>query len=162
MRLAALATLILSLALSSAHPAAGDDVTVGRLVQEIARVLELDATDARVARESLSRAGLSLPADLDLNAALTEAEVVRVSRAAGLKLTTSRPEARFHQQRLDRYLTTFTGEIRWTHVVRGEGENPGQGEGPGTGNGNGPPFDPFSKGQGKGLGKSKHSPSTPE
>jgi hypothetical protein len=59
-------------------------------------------------------------------------------------------------------VTTFTGEIRWTHVVRGEGENPGQGEGPGTGNGNGPPFDPFSKGQGKGLGKSKHSPSTPE
>jgi hypothetical protein len=93
MRLAALATLILSLALDSAHATAGDDVTVGRLVQEIARVLELDATDARVARESLSRAGLSLPADLDLNAALTEAEVVRVSRAAGLKLTTSRPEA---------------------------------------------------------------------
>jgi hypothetical protein len=162
MRLAALAALILSLALSSAPVRANDDVTVGRLVQEIARALELDAADARAARESLGRAGLPLPADLDLNAALTEAEVVRVSRAAGLRLTTSRPEARFDQRRLERYLTTFTGEIRWSHAVRSEGENPGQGEGPGTGNGNGPPFDPFSKGKGKGLGKSKHSPSTPE
>jgi hypothetical protein len=57
MRLAALAALILSLALSSAPVRANDDVTVGRLVQEIARALELDAADARAARESLGRAG---------------------------------------------------------------------------------------------------------
>jgi len=130
--------------------AASNPTTVGELIVGIAQIRDLDATDARIAAESLTRAGVTLPTDLQFSKALTEADVIHVARAFGLKVTTTRPDQLFDEGQLNRFFTAFRGELS-TDYVR-SGPLPGD-------NGLGPAFDPFSKGKGK--GKSVASPTDP-
>lgn len=168
----ALATIMIVLLAASIDRAEAAEVTVGRFIQELALAKELDARSTATARASLAAAGLRLPTDLEDARVLTEVDVTRIARAIGLNVTTSTPGAVFDDASVDRFFAAFGGEIsggsgsggstaECSHPS-GDCSNPGQGSGPGNGNG-GPPFDPFSKGKGRGgtKGKGKVSPSQP-
>ena len=137
----------------SAIPAlAANEATVGQFVKEMAKVKNLNATDARIAVDSLRAVGVRLPDNLRLEATLTERDVVDISRAAGLPVNTTNPEAVFDEEQVVRFFAAFGEEF---------GANPPD-EGvvtPHT-----PWFDPFTKGKGKhkGWGKGHRTPSEPE
>ena len=135
-----------------AAPALAADVTIGQFVQELAQVKKLNATDARIALDSLAAVGVRLPADLKLADRLTEAEVVRISRAVGLWVSTTNPEAPFDEEQMDQFFVVFGSDLEATppgdpivepHV---------------------PDFDPFTKGKGNHWGhyKGGRTPSEPE
>ena len=134
---------IVALTVAALPAAATNSITVGELIVGIAQLREVDTTDPRVAADALAGAGVALPADLQLAGPLTEADVTRVARAFGLKLTTTRPEAFFDEAQLNRFLTTFRDDLATT-LVREHVDPSAHGEGPA--------FDPFSKGKGKGKG----------
>lgn len=133
---------------------ASETVNVGEFIVELAKTRNLNSADPIVARDSLAAVGILLPANLDPRHELTEGDVTRIAGAVGLRLSTSRPAATFDRTQLQRFFATFGGEIAGGGLRQAEGDNPGQGSGPGNGNGE-PPFDPFSKGQGKKKGKAK-------
>lgn len=164
-RLAAVTAAAL-LTVAAVAPVAAADVTVGTFVQEMARARSLDATDPGTAATALRTVGVALPADLDLSRPLTEGDVVRVARAIGIRVTSSAPDATFDRARMERFMSTFSAELAAFSSPLEDpvtNENPGQGDGPGTGE-SGPPFDPFSKGKGKGSSKAKGSvsPDSPD
>jgi hypothetical protein len=137
----------------SAAPALAADVTVGQFVQELARAKKLNATDARVAVDSLRTVGVRLPSDLKLSDRLTEAEVVRISRSVGLLVSTANPEAPFDDEQMDRFFDVFGVEL----AVK-DNDDPIGGE---TLD---PTFDPWTKGKGNHYGHHKYSrsPTEPE
>ena len=163
-RLGALAVSVLLVA-AAAVPALASDYTVGQLVQRLAKEMNLQSVDARSAAGSLAEAGIQLPAGLDYSKGLTEADVADIARAAGLKVTTTRPDSSFDSGQVDRFFLTFAGELGGRYgddnSVR-NGETP-DGESGGA-PGNGPAFDPYSKGKGGAKGKKKghRSPTEPE
>ncbi len=175
-RLAAVAVALFVIA-AVAAPALAAEATVGRFIQELAKVKNLNATDPAIAADSLRGVGVRLPAKLEFDKKLTERDVADISRRVGLLVTTSNPGAYFSEQKVDRFFQSFSTELT-SPIGSGSGafvttecdpavencDNPGQGEGPGTGNGNGPPFDPFAKGRGKKKGKAKQArtPTDPE
>ena len=154
------------LVVAVAAPAfAANETTVGQFVQRLAITKNLNASDARIAEDSLRSVGIRLPSNLDMNARLTEADVVAISRAAGLRVTSSNPDQSFTNEQVDTFFFALADEIAVTgdpddeastRTVRPYGE--------GNGNGWGPPFDPFTKGKGKAKGKGKgwRSPHDPE
>jgi hypothetical protein len=155
----ALALMVLGAALllaASAPVQASSTARVGDFVVQLARVKSLNSADPYIAADALAAVGVRLPADLDLDKRLTEGDVVSISRMVGLRVTTSRPGQQFDSSQLERFFSSFGGELR-----AADGENPGQGSGPGNGN-DGPPFDPFTKGQGKAKGKAKRPESPTE
>ena len=97
-----------------AAPALAADVTIGQFVQELARAKQLNATDARIAVDSLGTVGVRLPADLKLSDRLTEADVVRISRSAGLLVSTADPEAPFDEDQMDQFFVVFGAELETT------------------------------------------------
>ena len=172
-RLAAVAVALILLAAVAAPALAGESDVAG-FIQQLARSKNLNATDPAIALDSLRAVGVRLDPDMELQKKLTESDVARISRAAGLLVTTSNPDAYFDENKVDRFFQAFSVELG-----QNEGsafsttacdstiencDNPGQGEGPGTGNGNGPGFDPFGKGRGNTKGKAKQSrtPTDPE
>jgi hypothetical protein len=151
-----------ALVMAMAAPVLAANVTVGEFVQRVAIVKNLDATDAQVARDSLRASGVRLP-DLDLNAPLTESDVVAVSRAVGLRLTSSNPDKMFESDQVDNFFVAFTGElVNPPEELADDDDWPGEGEWPDVPYG--PPFDPWTKGKGKhkGWGKGHQSPCEPE
>ena len=159
-------TATLGMLVAVAVPAFAADATVGRFIQQLAKVKNLNATDAQIALDSLQAVGVRLPAGIELGKRLTEADVAVISRAAGLRVTSSNPDAPFTEEKVERFFLSFASEL----ASGSEGdafattdENPGAGSGPGNGE-SGPPFDPFSKGKGNGKGKGKGSetPTEPE
>jgi hypothetical protein len=159
---ATVAAALLVVALATPAVAA-NDVTVGQFVQRMAMAKNLNSTDAMIAADSLQAVGIRLPEDLKMTARLTEADVVEISRAAGLRVTSSNPDKLFTSDQVDSFFFAFSDEIGVTgdpgdeaFTVRPYGE--------GNGNGWGPPFDPFTKGKGQAKGKAKgwRSPWEPE
>jgi hypothetical protein len=157
MRIAKLSVLAVAVLLASvalpAFAASNNDATVATFVQGMARSMNLNATDARIAADSLRAVGVRLPADLELNKRLTEADVVQISQAAGLPVNTSNPEAFFTGDQVDRFFDVFGSEL--TSV--------------GNENADQTPrvawFDPFYKGKGKKVGwlkKGYRTPTEPE
>lgn len=138
---------------------AANEVTIGQFVQRLAAIKQLDATDARVAMDSLRTIGVRLPANLRMDAALTESDVVRISRAVGLRVTSSSPDSPFTDDQVDTFFTAFLDEL-----VPTGGDETVSTQSDGWTQGLGPPFDPFSKGKGKhkGKGKGHQSPTEPE
>lgn len=122
--------------------AVAGQATTGDLLQGLADARALPAQDAATAVHSLTRAGYSLPA-LDYAKPLTEADVVRIASALGIRVTTSRPDAPFSSDQL-------TALVRATSkpdpVAKSEHDNGA---------------DPLTKGNGKKLGLKKRSPSDP-
>jgi len=133
-------------------PALAAEVSVGQFVQELARAKKLNATDARIAADSLAAVGVRLPAELKLSERLTEADVVQISRAAGLLVSTTNPAAPFDEDQMDQFFVVFGAELESTPPGDPIVE-------PHT-----PDFDPFSKGKGNHWGhyKGGRSPSEPE
>ena len=173
-RLAAVAVALILLAAVAAPALAGQSDVAG-FIQQLARSKNLNATDPAIALDSLRGVGVRLPADLKLDKKLTESDVATISRAAGLLVTTSNPDAYFDENKVDRFFSAFAVELGQNDdgsvfsttecdPLVENCDNPGQGSGPGTGNGNGPGFDPFSKGRGKKKGKAKQgrTPTDPE
>lgn len=147
----------LSLGLLVAAPCAASDYTVGQFVQQLASSKRVDAASPVVAAASLAAVGARIPSTIDLSKPLTEGDVVEISRSLGLRVTTSRPEAAFDRLRVDRFLGTFAAELGLEAAIRGENDQGEDDQGDGGGDagggdadGDGPPFDPFSKGKGKG------------
>jgi hypothetical protein len=128
--------LVLALMLVSAMPVlAAGDITVGGFIQELARVKNLNATDARIAVDSLRSVGIRIPEEIQLTRKLTEGDVVEISRAVGLRVSTNNPEAPFTQEQVNSYLQAFSAELG---VIGGSSEDPPTVRTPS--------FDPHSKG----------------
>jgi len=167
-RLGAMA-VVFGLALAIAAPVfAADEATVGYFIVQLAKAKQLNAADSEVAADSLAAVGIRLPSDLNLNGALTEGDVARLSRLAGVAVSTSRPEASFGRVQVERFFNSFGGELadesgattRACDPAVENCDNPGSGDPDHTDK----PFDPFSKGKGKKKGKAKgaRTPSEPE
>jgi hypothetical protein len=152
---------LVALAAMIAVPAFAKDATVGDFVIELAKAKHVSASDSQDAADSLSAVGVRLPGDLQMDARLTEGDVARISRFAGLSVTTSRPDEPFNRLQVDRFFTSFQGELAQTTqsgaTVREE--NPGNPDADPQA-----PFDPYAKGKGKKKGKAKggRTPSEPE
>jgi len=138
--------------------------SVGDFIVQLAKVKNLNSADPAIARDALAVVGVRVPSDLDATRPLTEGDVSRIARSAGVRVTTSRPDQPFSRLQVERFFTSFQGELsrvdadgtvsRSCDPTVEDCDNPGNGSGPGNGNG-GPPFDPFSKGQGQKKGKGK-------
>ena len=153
-----LSALAIAVALVATLPvfAAGNEL-VGDFVKKMAAEMNLNATDERIAADSLAAVGIRLPSGLDYRKSLTEADVAAIARSAGLAVSTSRPSRDFSSEQVDQFFMTFSGELN-------QGvEDPVSANGANS-NGNGPPFDPYSKGKGGSKGKKKghRSPTEPE
>jgi hypothetical protein len=151
-----LAAVAFALALFVPALAAND--TVGSFVQRMAQAKNLNATDARIAADSLAAVGVHLPANLDYNERLTEGDVTKIARAAGLNVTTNRPDAVFGGDQVDQFFLTFQTDIG--APVKGGGIEETTARSTGN-NGNGPAFNPYSKGKGGSKGKKKGHDFTP-
>jgi hypothetical protein len=144
-----LTVAVLAVALGVVPVLASSDVTVGEFLMEIAKVKNLSARDGESALTALRAAGLRLPA-LDVRKPLTEADVVAVATAAGLNVTTTRPDSPFSRSQVTSFILSFGSDL---------GKTPGSP--PNEPQGDGPPIpDPQpDKGKSKGFHK---SPSEPE
>jgi hypothetical protein len=160
-RLGAIAAAALMIAVTVAPALAASEVTVGRFVQELALHRNLNAVDVPTAVDSLRAVGIRLPADLDMNARLTEGDVVSISRAIGLRVTTSNPSTPFDQSQVESFFFALGDQVVSDSEYNTMTDSP---YGTGYGKGNGPAFDPFTKGKGKHKGKAKgwQSPTEPE
>lgn len=152
-KLGTVATALLLVSAFVLPAAAADLVTVGRFVQEVAKIRNLNATDARIAADSLRAAGVRLPSDMDLNRRLTEADVADIARRVGLKVTTSQPEAPFSEGQMDQFFNSFAAELG--QVVDDRENNSVRDRDPNK-------FDPKSKGKGKGKAKGHRTATEPE
>lgn len=155
-RVAAMAVALILMA-AVAAPALASEATVGRFVQELAKVKNLNATDPAIAADSLRAVGVRLPSGLLFTKRLTERDVAEISRSAGLVVTTSNPDAYFGEEKVDRFFQAFSVELS---LGGSSGALP-PGE---TLETSGPGFDPFTKGKSNGNGKGKggRTPTEPE
>lgn len=141
------AAVLIALAMLAAPAlAAGQDLTVGKFLIEIAKVKQLDAADAITARASLANVGIRV-GNLNLDKGLTQGDVVLISNAAGLPMSTSTPEATFSNDQMVTFISTFGPEL-------GGGDD-------NTTMGDKPKVDPRDKGKGLKKGLYKRSPSEP-
>ena len=131
---------------------AANQATLGYFLTEMAKAKNLNATDARIAVDSLRAAGVRLPDNLQLEKNLTERDVVDVSQAVGLPVNTTNPEGVFDEEQVARFFAAFDTELA---------PNPPE---DGVITPHVPWFDPFTKGKGKakGWGKGHRTPSEPE
>ncbi len=172
MRLGTVAIAVV-LAVAVAVPAVASEITVGQFVQQLARAKNLNATDAKIAADSLAATGVKLPAGLNYGSVLTEGDVTSIARSAGLNVRTTNPDAVFDSTKADRFFSSFDGELRAEskgssslRMRRTKDHNQGNGgdevdhcaDRPGNnGNGKGCGF-----GRGKGKGKGDITPSEPD
>jgi len=154
-RFGAMAVAVVMVAVLALPVMAAGGVTVGQFIQRLAMAKNLNATDARVAADSLAIAGYRLPAGLDFSARLTEGQVAGLANAMGLKVRTAKPDASFDQGNVDRFFKSFRYELEKPGAT-GSADDirlqkiPGhQDEGHGKGKG---------KGKGKGPGETPHAP----
>jgi hypothetical protein len=125
---------------------AADAYKVGDFVVRIAAAKNLQASTPSVAADSLLQAGYKLPA-VDLRAALTEGDVVGISTALGIRVTTTEPGAMFNSAQVESYFGAFSSELSTAAVPTTSGDLGTDGIG---NNGNG--ADPLEKGKGKKKG----------
>ena len=115
-RLGVVAVALVMSAALAAPALAASDVTVGQFLQEFAKAKNLNATDPRIAADSLAVVGVQVPNDVQLSQRLTESVVIKISRSAGLNLSTSRPDASFSAEQVDRFFATFAGDTSASHT----------------------------------------------
>jgi hypothetical protein len=141
-----------------AAPALASEETIGGFLMRFAKEKNVVATDPAAAADSLRAAGVRLPNGLRYDKRLTEGDVAEISRAAGLLVTTSNPEAYFDEQKVDRFFQAFSVELS----LSGSSDSLLPSE---TLDFTVPPgFDPFTKGKSNGNGKGKggRTPTEPE
>ena len=149
--------LVLAGLLVAAPVIAAGDMTVGGFVVKLAKAKNLNATDARIATDGLAGIGIVLPGDLKLTQRLTERDVARISRAAGLNVNTTNPTAPFDQEQVERFFATFSIELEEPDF----GGGGGGAEANNHQDGGGPAFNPYAKGKGGAKGKKKGHSFTP-
>ncbi len=91
-------------------PAYAGELTVGDFFVSVAEVKKLNATNGRVAERSLRAAGYDLP-KIDLDTILTEGVVAAISNSVGIRVTTSTPDAKFDEGRVNSYMAAFGGDL---------------------------------------------------
>ncbi len=116
---------VLAVALMSPVIAA-DDVTIGEFVQRLARAKGLSATDSAVAAEALAKSGVRLPGNLNFGKRLTEGDVAMIARTAGVNVRTGEPDAGFDGEQVDRFFSSFAGDLDNVVERPGGGDNRGQ------------------------------------
>jgi hypothetical protein len=159
--------MVFALAVLVVAPALADGTTkVGDFLIRLAEFKNLHPADSRMAAGALTRVGIDVPGDLDHDAVLTEGEVTRLSRLAGVNVTTRTPGRIFNADQVERFFASFADELAASDAATRECTHPsGDCSNPGN-----PypdpqaPFDPFSKGKGKNKGKGKGgmTPTEPE
>ncbi len=145
---------------------AADTYTVGEFVQDLAKLKGVDARNAPVAAASLASVGIRIPPGLDYSKRLTEADVARISQAAGLAVRTSSPDAPFTEEQATTFLIGFVGELGPGEEddpvdTHGDGDPGNEDHGNAQDGGGNPPFDPYAKGKGGSKGKKKGHGVTP-
>ncbi len=127
---------VLVLSMLIAPAALATEITVGSFVQDLARTHDF-----------------RLPADLDLSRNLTEADVVRIAGAAGLRVRTSRPGASFSAEQAESLLLSFRADLGGGSAnaeTRGSGSDTARHRGGRDGK------------HGKGKGKKPKTPTDPK
>ena len=159
-RLGAVAVAVV-LAVALAAPTQATEITVGQFVQQLAKAKNLNATDAKIAADSLAAVGIVLP-PMNYGAVLTEGDVAVIARSAGLNVRTATPDAEFGAAKSARFFSSFSGELDEDNGIRtrasyrkGTGED--EAEAP-----NGEGEAPDGKGKGEGKGKNGRTPSEPD
>ena len=160
-RIGALAIVLALVAASVAPVMASGEITVGRFIQQLARVKGLNASDPRVAADSLAGVGIYVPSYLKYGATLTEGDVAVIARAAGLNVKSGTPEAIFDTAMSDRFFRSFSSDLRSSAysspMIDDEDETDDEIDDEGK-DGKGP----SGKGDGKGKGKPGRTPTDPE
>ena len=159
-RLGAVAVAVV-LAVALAAPTQATEITVGQFVQQLARAKNLNATDAKIAADSLAAVGVVLP-PMNFGATLTEGDVAAIARSAGLNVRTATPEAAFGAEKSNRFFSSFGGELQDDNGIRTrssyrKGSSEDEAETP-----SGEDEAPDGKGKGKGKGKNGRTPSEPD
>src|SRR5262245_29869265 len=98
-----------------AAPAFAGNPTVGSFYAEIARVRHMTAVDAASAEAGLRAAGFKLPV-LPLDKGLTEGDVVGISGAMGLRVTTQHPTQAIGESQLTVFSTVFGAQLKGATV----------------------------------------------
>ncbi|HEX4826304.1 MAG TPA: hypothetical protein VFV19_18535 [Candidatus Polarisedimenticolaceae bacterium] len=96
-------------------PVFASDLTVGHFYSEIAKIRHMPAVDASSVEAGLRAAGFKLPA-LALNKALTEGDVIGISNAMGIHVTTQRPSQPFGEQELTVFSAVFGQQLKGAAV----------------------------------------------
>lgn len=112
------ATALVAVAVFVGPALAVDQLTVGDFYKKLADIKAVEYTDAITAEAALRAAGMPLP-NLDLAKVLTQGDVAEVATAAGLRVTTSTPDALFTEDQADQFVSSFGTEIG---VVVGPGD----------------------------------------
>jgi hypothetical protein len=92
--MAAISLATLAVAAETGKPAAEDDYSVARFLVDLARFLDPDLpaeTSVDEAAAGLSRMGVTPPEDTDLQAPVTEADVVRLAGLLGVRIRSLDP-----------------------------------------------------------------------
>jgi hypothetical protein len=137
-----------ALAVLAALPASASDPTVGTLLVEIAKIRHLAVDGPQGAEKALRAAGFALPS-LDHAKSLTEGDFVAIATSVGVRVTTTRPDARITPGQVDGLLIAFGADLA------DSGKQP-----PANPNGDGPPREDPNPGKGKSKGFYK-SPTEP-
>lgn len=159
-RLGAVAVALV-LAVALAAPTQATEITVGQFVQQLARAKNLNATDAKIAADSLAAVGVVLP-PLNYGAVLTEGDVALIARSAGLNVRTATPEAAFNADKSSRFFSSFSGELEDDNGIRSRKSYRKSEPGPEDETPDGEAEAPDGKGKGKGKGKNGRTPSEPD
>ena len=119
-------------------PAFAGNVTVGRFYTELAQAKRLVAVDVASAEASLRGAGINLP-KLALDKSLTEGDLMSISNALGVAVTTQRPSQLISESQLNTFMASFgtqlgartvgVGSPNEINSHGGGGPNPGDGHG---------------------------------
>ena len=103
-------TACLCLAICSPALVADSGITVGDFLLRIATAENLHPGDGADAARLLRAGGVNLPV-VRPGALLTEGTVAAISRAFGIRVTTSRPDAPFGQDAVDAFMIQFKPEV---------------------------------------------------
>jgi len=90
---------------------ASGEVRVGDFYKEIATLQGIPAADGAVAESGLRSLGINLPS-LELTKVLTEADLVGISDAMGVHVTTHRPLAEVTHDLVNGYTRSFRMDLR--------------------------------------------------
>jgi hypothetical protein len=123
-----------------AAPAFAAELTTGKFMMEIAKVKNLPALNAATAKGSLISAGINV-SEIDVNKVLTQGDVVAISNASGLRMTTSTPGATFSNEQMNNFIGSFAKQM---------GDSGNEAKSPDKGDK--PRVDPREKGKGKKKG----------
>jgi hypothetical protein len=127
-------------------------VSIGEFLVDMSRAMNLGGGTAEEALTALRAHGFDVPS-MDLDANLTEGDVVTIAAALGQQITSSTPTAVFSREDADRLLDSI-GTKFGTMAADSDSEDTAD-------RGDKPKVDPLTKGQGKKKGLYKKSPSEP-